>query len=46
MHLGSRSLLVSRGMLNLTPRMSFWLFMLSACNMAATHPLNLLGELA
>jgi NADH-ubiquinone oxidoreductase chain 4 len=44
--LDSRNLLVSRGMLNLIPRTSFWWFMLSACNMAATPPLNLLGELA
>nr|URX53366.1 NADH dehydrogenase subunit 4 [Glyptotermes fuscus] len=42
--LGSRSLLISRGMLNLMPSMSFWWFMLSACNMAAPPSLNLLGE--
>nr|UQJ75100.1 NADH dehydrogenase subunit 4 [Comatermes perfectus] len=41
---GSRSLLVSKGMLNLMPSMSFWWFMLSACNMAAPPSLNLLGE--
>nr|URX54027.1 NADH dehydrogenase subunit 4 [Neotermes cubanus] len=44
--LGSRSLLVSRGMLSLMPSMSFWWFMLSACNMAAPPSLNLLGELS
>nr|URX54365.1 NADH dehydrogenase subunit 4 [Calcaritermes nigriceps] len=44
--LGSRSLLISRGMLSLMPSMSFWWFMLSACNMAAPPSLNLLGELS
>nr|UQJ75152.1 NADH dehydrogenase subunit 4 [Eucryptotermes sp. n. nr. breviceps] len=42
--LGSRSLLVGRGLLNLMPSMSFWWFILSACNMAAPPSLNLLGE--
>nr|URX54443.1 NADH dehydrogenase subunit 4 [Cryptotermes penaoru] len=44
--LGSRSLLVSRGLLNLMPSMAFWWFMLSACNMAAPPSLNLLGEIS
>nr|UQJ75282.1 NADH dehydrogenase subunit 4 [Proneotermes latifrons] len=44
--LGSRSLLISRGLLNLMPSMSFWWFMLSACNMAAPPSLNLLGEVS
>nr|URX53327.1 NADH dehydrogenase subunit 4 [Calcaritermes nearcticus] len=44
--LGSRSLLISRGMLGLMPSMSFWWFMLSACNMSAPPSLNLLGELS
>nr|URX53507.1 NADH dehydrogenase subunit 4 [Longicaputermes sinaicus]URX53533.1 NADH dehydrogenase subunit 4 [Longicaputermes sinaicus]URX53559.1 NADH dehydrogenase subunit 4 [Longicaputermes sinaicus] len=43
--LGSRSLLVNKGLLNLMPSMSFWWFMLSACNMAAPPSLNLLGEI-
>nr|URX53780.1 NADH dehydrogenase subunit 4 [Cryptotermes havilandi] len=42
--MGSRSLLISRGLLNLMPSMAFWWFMLSACNMAAPPSLNLLGE--
>nr|WHM51831.1 NADH dehydrogenase subunit 4 [Cryptotermes bracketti] len=42
---GSRSLLINRGLLNLMPSMSFWWFMLSACNMAAPPSLNLLGEI-
>nr|UQJ75230.1 NADH dehydrogenase subunit 4 [Tauritermes triceromegas]URX54053.1 NADH dehydrogenase subunit 4 [Tauritermes triceromegas] len=44
--LGSRSLLINRGLLSLMPSMSFWWFMLSACNMAAPPSLNLLGELS
>nr|URX53080.1 NADH dehydrogenase subunit 4 [Kalotermitidae sp. 6 AB-2022a] len=44
--LGSRSLLISRGMMSFMPSMSFWWFMLSACNMAAPPSLNLLGELS
>jgi NADH-ubiquinone oxidoreductase chain 4 len=43
--LGSRRLLVSRGMLSLIPRISFWWFILSSCNMAAPPSLNLLGEI-
>nr|URX53468.1 NADH dehydrogenase subunit 4 [Incisitermes minor] len=42
--LGSRSLMIARGMLSLMPSMSFWWFVLSACNMAAPPSLNLLGE--
>jgi NADH-ubiquinone oxidoreductase chain 4 len=42
--LGSRRLLIGRGLLGLIPRMSFWWFMLSACNIAAPPSLNLLGE--
>jgi NADH-ubiquinone oxidoreductase chain 4 len=40
----SRSLLIRRGMLNLIPRISFWRFILRACNIAAPPSLNLLGE--
>nr|AIY61940.1 NADH dehydrogenase subunit 4 [Rugitermes sp. A TB-2014] len=42
--LGSRSLLIGSGLLNLMPSMSFWWFVLSICNMAAPPSLNLLGE--
>nr|YP_009351373.1 NADH dehydrogenase subunit 4 [Foraminitermes rhinoceros]AQP29422.1 NADH dehydrogenase subunit 4 [Foraminitermes rhinoceros] len=42
---GSRSLLVSSGLINLMPSMAIWWFMLSACNMAAPPSLNLLGEI-
>nr|URX53975.1 NADH dehydrogenase subunit 4 [Marginitermes hubbardi] len=44
--LSSRSLLIGRGMMGLMPSMSFWWFMLSACNMAAPPSLNLLGEIS
>nr|URX53223.1 NADH dehydrogenase subunit 4 [Rugitermes laticollis] len=44
--LGSRSLLIGKGLLNLMPSMSFWWFMLSICNMAAPPSLNLLGEIS
>ncbi|WP_160522780.1 NADH dehydrogenase subunit 4, partial [Escherichia coli] len=43
--LGSRSLLINKGLMNLMPRMSMWWFLLSACNMAAPPSLNLLGEI-
>nr|YP_009350619.1 NADH dehydrogenase subunit 4 [Labritermes buttelreepeni]AQP27469.1 NADH dehydrogenase subunit 4 [Labritermes buttelreepeni] len=42
---GSRSLLVSKGLINLMPSMAMWWFLLSACNMAAPPSLNLLGEI-
>jgi NADH-ubiquinone oxidoreductase chain 4 len=42
---GSRSLLISRGLLGFIPRIAFWWFILSACNMAAPPSLNLLGEI-
>jgi NADH-ubiquinone oxidoreductase chain 4 len=42
---GSRSLLISRGLINLIPRMTMWWFLLRACNMAAPPSLNLLGEI-
>nr|URX53884.1 NADH dehydrogenase subunit 4 [Kalotermitidae sp. 1 AB-2022a] len=44
--LSSRSLLISSGMLSLMPSMSFWWFILCACNMAAPPSLNLLGEIS
>nr|QXT44266.1 NADH dehydrogenase subunit 4 [Apicotermes occultus] len=42
---GSRSLLISKGLINLMPSMAMWWFLLSACNMAAPPSLNLLGEI-
>nr|QOL00551.1 NADH dehydrogenase subunit 4 [Ceracris nigricornis nigricornis]UXR11488.1 NADH dehydrogenase subunit 4 [Ceracris nigricornis nigricornis] len=44
--LGSRSLLINKGMMNLMPSMSLWWFLLSSSNMAAPPSLNLLGELS
>nr|AND97166.1 NADH dehydrogenase subunit 4 [Theopompa sp. FY-2016a] len=42
--LGSRSLLINKGLMNLMPSMALWWFLLSSCNMAAPPSLNLLGE--
>nr|ANS72668.1 NADH dehydrogenase subunit 4 [Spongicola levigatus] len=42
---GSRSLMVNKGMLNIMPTMAFWWFLLSIGNMAAPPTLNLLGEI-
>nr|YP_010040997.1 NADH dehydrogenase subunit 4 [Eclipophleps carinata]QOZ41931.1 NADH dehydrogenase subunit 4 [Eclipophleps carinata] len=44
--LGSRSLLINKGMINLMPSMALWWFLLSSSNMAAPPSLNLLGELS
>nr|YP_010446980.1 NADH dehydrogenase subunit 4 [Loxocera lunata]UTM10345.1 NADH dehydrogenase subunit 4 [Loxocera lunata] len=43
--LGSRSLLINKGLLNFMPSMTLWWFLLSAGNMAAPPTLNLLGEI-
>nr|YP_010397468.1 NADH dehydrogenase subunit 4 [Sinomantis denticulata]UQJ77601.1 NADH dehydrogenase subunit 4 [Sinomantis denticulata] len=43
--LGSRSLLINKGLLSLMPSMALWWFLLSSCNMAAPPSLNLLGEI-
>nr|AVN67812.1 NADH dehydrogenase subunit 4 [Ischnoptera bilunata] len=42
--LGSRSLLINKGLMNFMPSMALWWFLLSSCNMAAPPSLNLLGE--
>nr|AMP43815.1 NADH dehydrogenase subunit 4 [Suragina sp. KW-2016] len=44
--LGSRSLLINRGLLNLMPSMTMWWFLLSAANMAAPPTLNLMSEIS
>nr|UOU85118.1 NADH dehydrogenase subunit 4 [Ephemerella notata] len=44
--LGSRSLLINKGLINLMPSLSLWWFLLSAANMAAPPSLNLLGEIS
>nr|YP_009562037.1 NADH dehydrogenase subunit 4 [Choroedocus capensis]QAU54131.1 NADH dehydrogenase subunit 4 [Choroedocus capensis] len=43
--LGSRSLLINKGMINLMPSMTLWWFLLSSSNMAAPPSLNLVGEI-
>nr|ASA39563.1 NADH dehydrogenase subunit 4 [Typhlatya galapagensis] len=43
---GSRSLSVSKGLMNLMPSMALWWFLLSAGNMASPPTLNLLGEIS
>nr|YP_009709672.1 NADH dehydrogenase subunit 4 [Dorcus ursulus]QEX51691.1 NADH dehydrogenase subunit 4 [Dorcus ursulus] len=43
--LGSRSLYLNKGLINLMPSMSLWWFLLSSSNMAAPPSLNLMGEI-
>nr|YP_009250293.1 NADH dehydrogenase subunit 4 [Gromphadorhina portentosa]AMW91048.1 NADH dehydrogenase subunit 4 [Gromphadorhina portentosa]AVN67440.1 NADH dehydrogenase subunit 4 [Gromphadorhina portentosa] len=42
--LGSRSLMVNKGLMNFMPSLSMWWFLLCAGNMAAPPTMNLLGE--
>lgn len=44
--LGSRSLLINKGLLNFIPSITLWWFLLSSCNIAAPPSLNLLGEIS
>nr|QRZ60670.1 NADH dehydrogenase subunit 4 [Prosthiochaeta sp. CAU WL-2019511] len=44
--MGSRSLLINKGLLNFMPSLTLWWFLLSSCNMAAPPSLNLLGEIS
>nr|YP_007317578.1 NADH dehydrogenase subunit 4 [Ilyoplax deschampsi]AEH05076.1 NADH dehydrogenase subunit 4 [Ilyoplax deschampsi] len=43
---GSRSLMISKGLLNFMPSMGLWWFLLSVGNMAAPPTLNLFGEIS
>nr|QGT77369.1 NADH dehydrogenase subunit 4 [Parapotamon spinescens] len=43
---GSRSLFLSKGLLNFMPSMAMWWFILSISNMAAPPSLNMLGEIS
>jgi NADH-ubiquinone oxidoreductase chain 4 len=43
--LGSRSLMINKGILNFLPRLAFWWFLLCSRNIAAPPSLNLLGEI-
>lgn len=44
--LGSRSLLINKGLLNFIPAITLWWFLLSSANIAAPPTLNLLGEIS
>nr|YP_006883454.1 NADH dehydrogenase subunit 4 [Neochauliodes punctatolosus]AFN10583.1 NADH dehydrogenase subunit 4 [Neochauliodes punctatolosus] len=44
--MGSRSLFINKGMLNLMPSLCLWWFLLVSSNMAAPPSLNLLGEIS
>lgn len=44
--LGSRSLLINKGLLNFIPSLALWWFLLSSANIAAPPTLNLLGEIS
>nr|YP_010240544.1 NADH dehydrogenase subunit 4 [Nothybus sumatranus]QQV73786.1 NADH dehydrogenase subunit 4 [Syneches medoganus]QTF87885.1 NADH dehydrogenase subunit 4 [Nothybus sumatranus] len=44
--LGSRSLLINKGLMNFMPSLALWWFLLSVSNMAAPPSLNLLGEIS
>nr|AVN67750.1 NADH dehydrogenase subunit 4 [Eurycotis sp. B074] len=44
--MGSRSLLINKGLMSFMPSMTMWWFLLSSCNMAAPPSLNLLGEIS
>lgn len=43
--LGSRSLFLSKGLINLMPSISLWWFLLCSSNMAAPPSFNLIGEI-
>uniref|UniRef100_A0AAU7YRZ0 NADH-ubiquinone oxidoreductase chain 4 n=1 Tax=Potamanthus longitibius TaxID=3126546 RepID=A0AAU7YRZ0_9INSE len=44
--MGSRSLVINKGLMHFMPSMTLWWFLLSSANMAAPPTLNLLGEIA
>nr|QTC08222.1 NADH dehydrogenase subunit 4 [Chauliodes pectinicornis] len=44
--MGSRSLLINKGLLNIMPSLTLWWFLLVSSNMAAPPSLNLLGEIS
>nr|YP_009441703.1 NADH dehydrogenase subunit 4 [Hydrochus carinatus]AOY39235.1 NADH dehydrogenase subunit 4 [Hydrochus carinatus] len=43
--IGSRSLYLNKGLINMMPSMSLWWFLLMSSNMAAPPSLNLMGEI-
>nr|YP_271840.1 NADH dehydrogenase subunit 4 [Japyx solifugus]AAV33418.1 NADH dehydrogenase subunit 4 [Japyx solifugus] len=42
---GSRSMVIGRGLLSFMPSITLWWFLLGVCNMAAPPSLNLMGEI-
>nr|YP_009328103.1 NADH dehydrogenase subunit 4 [Trigonidium sjostedti]APD14950.1 NADH dehydrogenase subunit 4 [Trigonidium sjostedti] len=42
---GSRSMIINKGLINLMPSMTLWWFLLSASNMSAPPSLNLMAEI-
>jgi len=44
--LGSRSILINKGLLNFIPAITLWWFLLRSANIAAPPTLNLLGEIS
>nr|YP_010275989.1 NADH dehydrogenase subunit 4 [Clogmia albipunctata]UHY38878.1 NADH dehydrogenase subunit 4 [Clogmia albipunctata] len=44
--LGSRSMMINKGLMNFMPSMAFWWFLFSAFNMAAPPSINLLSEIS
>nr|YP_009694223.1 NADH dehydrogenase subunit 4 [Dytiscus sharpi]BBI93129.1 NADH dehydrogenase subunit 4 [Dytiscus sharpi] len=44
--MGSRSMFMNKGLINLMPSMTLWWFLLSSSNMAAPPSMNLLGEIS
>lgn len=42
---GSRRILINKGLINFIPRIALWWFLLRACNMAAPPSINLLREI-
>nr|QXU76337.1 NADH dehydrogenase subunit 4 [Choroterpes yixingensis] len=44
--LGSRSLIINKGLMNYMPSMALWWFLLSSANMAAPPTINLMGEIS
>nr|YP_009573128.1 NADH dehydrogenase subunit 4 [Macromia daimoji]QBF44108.1 NADH dehydrogenase subunit 4 [Macromia daimoji] len=43
--IGSRSMMINKGLMNIMPSMCLWWFLLSSANMAAPPTLNLLSEI-
>lgn len=43
---GSRRIIINKGLINFIPRIALWWFLLRACNMAAPPSINLLREIS